>query len=283
MVTPEEQMDPELVHDVFAAFGRAYFFSECLSRELANLCVITSIPDHRDALSPRYEEEFRRAFSLTLGQLIDRAAPYIDEQHSDDLARALQLRNHLAHHFWYERAHLMFSESGLNSLGEELQEMGTFFHSLDREITAEALPRYEAKGLTEEKIAEHTWEVVSGRPYQPLPTQRYPAKRERVVDAWLITGDSRGVVPILVTEDGLLWQLTDIGLGWTPYDSVAPTWQPFVELSNHLPAEVVPRPKVSQPWNYDLEFSSGCRLVIRRSSQGRLTYRLSAATGTREP
>lgn len=272
---------PDLVMAVYAAFGRSYFFGECLSRELANLCAIIAIPDHKNIISGRYEEEMRRSFALTLGQLIERTRPYLDPKHQAPLAKALADRNHLAHHFWYERAHLMYTEDGLQQMIDELDAMGEAFHQLDRIITEESWPRYEALGLSKQTLEEMTWDVVAGRPYEPLPKQRYPKKVERIVSAWLCKGESTSVIPILQAEDSTLWQLTDVGLGWAPFDVPSADWPPYVALNGSLPADVAPRPSLSAPWSYDLVFSTGCTLSIRRHTSGSLTYKLVSAAPAR--
>ena len=59
----------ELIKEVYARFGLAYYFSECLHTQL---CLIYTSGEYQDSsviTKPRVEEKMKYAFSLTLGSL----------------------------------------------------------------------------------------------------------------------------------------------------------------------------------------------------------------------
>ena len=54
------------------------------------------------------EEKLSFALSLTLGSLAEGIKDIVPEELYSDLDAAVRQRNFIAHHFWFERAHLMF-------------------------------------------------------------------------------------------------------------------------------------------------------------------------------
>jgi hypothetical protein len=60
---------------------------------------------------------------------------------------------------------------------------------------------------------------------------------------------------IFETEDSVLWQLSDAGLGWTYFTEAAATWTVETDIQQHLPATVNPRPPSSALWTYDFELT----------------------------
>jgi hypothetical protein len=101
----------------------------------------------------------------------------------------------------------------------------------------------------------------AGEPTDPLLSQRFPKKQERLVRAWN--------VPTLVFQsaDGVLWQLCDVGLGWTAFESSQPNWTTNAEVQKHLPATVISRPSSSAHWNYNFELRNNILLSVRFSSK----------------
>ena len=69
------------------------------------------------------------------------------------LEKAVDLRNHLAHKYFYERSRQMHFIEGMEEMISELQEMAVFLDELDRELT-DILQKYMEKnfGITKEHI-----------------------------------------------------------------------------------------------------------------------------------
>jgi hypothetical protein len=275
-----EVWDEQRAKEVYAWFGAAYYFSEVLHRQLANMYALRLRMSTDLVVRPRIEEELRRACEMTLGQLIAATQDLVRPERADALQEALQRRNFLAHHFWYDQIRLMTSAEGMDTLIAELQEHAEFFQRLDESITADFDHDLPLGGFTEKQIAHALADVMAGKPSDPLPKKRYLRRTERIVRAW-ITETRNPAYPIFESEDGALWQLADIGLAWAPYDSLAQEWAPH-PFQTCLPATCAPRPVDAQPWKYTLRFGNRGIVRVRRDPQSGLV-RVATKVLTAEP
>ncbi|MGB0911633.1 MAG: hypothetical protein ACPGYT_14835 [Nitrospirales bacterium] len=266
MNSPKVNVPEELVREVFAHFGRAYYFTDCLHRQLANMRAVKVFSQPEDVLRTRIEEELKRSFEMTLGQLFQVTRDVIDNCHHARLETAVAKRNFLAHHFWFERSHLMFSEAGLQEMIGELNTLAEEFHSLDEVITSEFGPAQERFGITEEVATSALNEIMAGKPVEALPRQRYLRKQERVVRVWK-NGRPDQAQFLFETDDGELWQLSENGFGWATYADTSSEWIEFSELQVHLPVVINPRPKVTSAWNYQLEFGRSVSFQVRKDGK----------------
>jgi hypothetical protein len=267
-----------LVKDVYAYFGRAYYFSECLHRELCNADLLSAGPRLYELTRPRAEEMLVIAYSRTLGKALEAVAPLLPEDLYQRLRSGVETRNFLAHRFWFERVHMMSTNDGLELLIIELSEIAEKFQALDAEVTLFFRKQWDELGVTDEVLNKALDAVLAGED-EPLPTQRRPAKREQIVRSWNVPTEDGGTQLILESDDGALWQFSDVGLGWTRAIHPETTWTINTVLQEHLPATVNPRPKDSPPWHYDIVFDSGPVLWVRRGQTPR-TFRWGLRTGT---
>jgi hypothetical protein len=250
----------ELTKEVYAHFGLAYYYSECLHRGLCIIFSLLGFKKNTPITKPRLEEKLKQAFSLTLGQISEKIKEFIPKALEDEMKNAIDKRNYLAHHFWFEKVHLLLSVEGLREADAELIELSNLFESLDHKLTDLFKPMFESFGINDMVLKKASEEVISGKPWKPLPDKRYPKKQERIVKAWNIPGPNKTYAIILQSEDGLLWQFCDIGLGWSDYDSVQSYWLIDERIQRYLPASINPRPSVSKPWNY--EFTLANKIVL---------------------
>jgi hypothetical protein len=109
-------------------------------------------------------------------------------------------------------------------------------------------------------------EALRGEPLEPLRSQRKLKKQERVVRSYDVPGENGGVRFLFETDDGVIWQLCDVGLGWCEEDAADPTW-PHSKLNEFLPATIDPRPAGAGPWQYELKLK-GATLVVRPEADG---------------
>jgi hypothetical protein len=259
-----EEVREESIKEAYALFGLAYFHSECLHRELCHAYVLSILPLGTAMTRPRFEEALVRAYALTLGQVIAGLEDSFDRDLFDRLTDAVAKRNFLAHHFWFWRCHLMTSEAGLSEMQKELSELSSLFHNLDLEVTEVNYPRFNAFGISDEEFAASLKKTIAGNPMEPLPEQRLPKKQERLVRAWDVP-TSNGLALVFETEDGLLLQLCDVGLGWAYFDPPQCNWVINGRIQPHLPATVISRPESSAPWNYDIELANKMLMCVRIS------------------
>lgn len=174
----------ELIKEVFANFGSAYYHSEVLHKGLCNVYVLMTFEKITDITRLRIEEKFVRAFSLTLGQIIEETKNLLPNELQNRLKVALNKRNYLAHQFWFERSHLMYNEEGLLEMRQELLELSYLFSQLDEDITESLKPKREAFGIADEIIEKSLSRLLAGEVEEPLISQRSPKKQERVVRIW---------------------------------------------------------------------------------------------------
>ena len=111
MASDDTQGSEDLHREVYARFGLTYYYSEVLHRGLCNLLTVLTFRGPEDITRPRFEEVMAEVFSLTLGQLRTRLQPHLSSLLLSELDACLEKRNFLAHHFWFEKCHLMVSES----------------------------------------------------------------------------------------------------------------------------------------------------------------------------
>ena len=253
----------ELIKEVFARFGAAYHESEVLHRGLCIVYALASFDKPESITRPRIDEKFSCSFSLTLGQVINEARHLFPNEIQQLLDLALSKRNYLAHHFWFEQNYLMFDEEGLLKLQKDLIEYADFFDTLDNKITEFFRPIRKSFGLSDEIIQEAYEKLLQGEKDTPLISQRKLKKQERIVKVWDVEVANGLITQIFETDDGILWQLCDIGLGWSKFENSEPDWKINENVQKYLPASINPRPQISEAWNYDFQLTRGTRLCVR--------------------
>lgn len=168
MVVTNEPTD-DLVREVYARFGLAYYHSEVLHRGLCIILALSDIP-RRDLMTrPRIEEHLARAFSLTLGDVIAELVGRMPIEFSTRLRDVLEKRNFLAHHFWFDRAHLMFRADHVEGLIEELEGYTRLFSKMDEDTSTWFEDRRTEIGLTDVILQHSMARVLSGQDEPPLP------------------------------------------------------------------------------------------------------------------
>lgn len=251
------------VKDVYAHFGLTYYLAEVLHRGLCNLYCASQLPPGGPATRPRVEEHLRNAFGTTLGQLREKLRPLLPSELVPRLELALERRNFIAHRFWYERVHMMSNLSRIAEMQNELADDAALFSEVDGEIEKLMQPLHSRMGLTPELLSVSLEETKSGKHLEPLNQQRKPKKEETIVSAFDVPLASGRSLLVFQTEDGVLWQLCDSGLGWTSYESVDPNWPLAKKFADLLPARINPRPPATSPWTFEINFGRKATLSVR--------------------
>jgi hypothetical protein len=266
---------------VYAQFGLAYYLSEVLHRGLCNLYLLVHLPEDGRITRPRVEEHFSAAEGTTLGQLILKLQEFVSEPLFSQLQHAAKRRNFIAHHFWFECIHLLGSRRGVVTLLEDLDKDAQLFCEMDEEIQRLSEPLKPKLGLPEEIFDQALAEVLAGQPLEPITKQRKLKKEETVVRAFRALEEpiSQCFAWVFETADGVLWQLCDIGLGWSCYREPSPSWIPDETLTQYLPATINPRPVTNAPWYFDLQFGIEATLSVRPGpAPGHIRYKLRTSS-----
>jgi hypothetical protein len=151
----------EHVKDVYANFGLALYMANVLEHGLANALMIAELlPRRAGKPVPRkeWEAEFDafmdQQYAATLGRLVRalRAATSVPAELESLLARALEKRNFLAHHYFRGRAETFMSYEGREAMLRELEEARVLFETADDRLADVVTPLREKYGLTDEKL-----------------------------------------------------------------------------------------------------------------------------------
>ncbi len=251
-------MNDDCLHkDVFAHFGRAYYYAEVVHRGLVNLAAFVGADEF--STQGRFDERLAEHSRMTMGELVPLAKDLFPVAVHASLDWALTTRNHLAHGFWYERVHGFLSDAGMESMIEDLELMAEQFGSLNEILDRAVLEHARKQGVPEERITEA---MANPPPAEPIVGRRTPRPGEyiEVVRAW----ESPGGGFVLEDDIGELWQACEVGLAWLMYDQVPSEWPRLERIDRYLPSGIVARPKGVKPWNYKLHVRSGALIVVRR-------------------
>jgi len=259
----------ELIKEIFARFGTAYYESEVLHRGLCNIYALATFETPESVTSPRLDEKLTYAYSLTLGQVIKEAKHIFPADIQVQLDLALSKRNFLAHHFWFEKNHLMFDKQELLQLQNELIEFANFFDGLDKIISNFFTPIRQKFGVTDEMIQEIYGRLLQGEQDEPLINQRTLKKQERIIKVWDVEVADGLITQILETDDGNLWQLSDVGLGWSKFTEKDSHWKINENFQKYLPANINPRPSIRESWNYEFQLTKGAIFWVKRGKRER--------------
>ena len=143
----------------------------------------------------------------------------------------------------------MPSIRGVEAMVAELSQDTELFRELDKEVERIIEPLHARVGMTPELFVMAFNEIKSGKAeaLEPLHNQRMPKKQETVVSAFKVPTESGHTVLVFETDDGLLWQLCDGGLGWSPYERIDPSWPKAPKFAGLLRQESTPGRKHRLP------------------------------------
>lgn len=284
-----DQPNDDLIRELYARFGLAYYQSECLHRELCFIFAWSGLPSPEVITRPRVDERLALAYALTLGDVAIKLEGVLPTELIDKLREAVEARNFLAHHFWFERAHLMFSAPSVHQLIAELDGHAEEFDRLDSLVSKWKEPKLRQLGITEKLLEDSQKRILAGESDEPLPdrgTLKQLAKklsgRQRLIRVWVFTLDNGRKPLIFELADGSLWQLSDVGLGWTRFQKVDPNWTEHPAIKLHLSADILPRPKGVAPWDYEFTLANGAVLWVKPDRQ-RQTFKWGMRTADATP
>jgi hypothetical protein len=268
----DDQHNDELIRDLYATFGLAYYQSECLHRGLCIALAYLGLPQADFLTSPRVEELLAQSFSLTLGEVAEKLEGVLPAEWNTEIRKAVEIRNFLAHHFWFDRAHLMHNTNNIRLLIAELHGYADKFDKLDAQISEWSKLKEKQKhlGISDEALEDNLMKILAGEDEKPLPDKKTVRelekklrKKQRLIRVWepALEGGRRTLIFELV--DGTLWQLSDVGLGQTRFEEVGQDWKEHQTIKPHLPADIVPRPKSYGPLAYEFTLANGVILWVK--------------------
>jgi len=253
----------DIVKECYARFGLAYYFSECIGKEMATIYAVSGFRNNSDIVKPRIEEKYHEAFSLTTGQLAIKIKPYLSDELNEEMGEIILKRNFLAHHFWYENASRIANLNQIESVTNDLIKIANEFESFDDKLSKIFADKYVELGLTDKLIAESLVNVLNGTD-EKISKQRKFNKVERLIKIWTVkVGDNK--FQIFETKDHEFWGLCEIGLGWSKYTQVQDDWIIEERYNKYLPADINPRPKITEIWNYSFKLNNNVMMIIQKT------------------
>lgn len=260
--------ESEQIREVYALFGLAIYLAQNLERELAMALAVSG--KHKPLTAWDYDARLAENFASTFGALSTRFVEAIAKQNpvlAERISKAVDSRNDLAHHYFWNRAVQFCSAEGRNEMITELQMIGHEFESLDDEVTDVARNWAEQKGLAVETLQAHSATIMeemlngSRKPYDP---ELVPNPVEIVAAyEWRAAARVKSKL-VLEAKDGRYLLLGEKGLCYGPGNIPATELSLKTEFQKALPAQVNPRPKTSVPWNFALLLENGYILRARR-------------------
>ena len=247
----DQKPDAELIKELYARFGLAYYHSECLHRELSNIYVLGTFEKSADITRPRLEEKLAFAYSLSLGD---------HERGERSTTRDSILRTERC----YKKEELPCPSFLVWTCVSHVQcdRRKQYDRRVERLFSTVQCSRQESLSIfwAPKKELGLTDEIVhavldKAKPMEPLPQKRPFKKQERLVRVWEFPLRPKIKPLIFETEDRCFWQLCDVGLGWTDFETIGPDWQVNKEIQKYLPANINPRPKISKPWDYEFKLA----------------------------
>lgn len=267
--------------ELYARFGAAYYWAECVYRSACLIYVDKAISHLVGITRARVDELFAEANSRTLGQIVVEIAPHLDVKTMQLLDEVVSRRNFLAHHFWFEKIVEMQSVEGVKKLASELWDDQRLFESADNLLLETARGLRVAVGIPDEAVDNMLAELEAGAVPLPAPRSRKLKKQERIVRAW--HGGVESELPlVLEADDGVLWQFCDVGLGWCLRDKSQAGWIPHPIITPYLPATIDPRPKGVLPWDYEFNLKGGTLWVKPGPTKSTFNWGLRRHRGERD-
>lgn len=132
----DEDLEPD-VKTTFAHFGLAYYEASVLEHEIVNILAVNRLVAARQDAEQLLSDPWDDKFKATMGALVKQLEAYTqtDRELAADLVEALQLRNHLAHAFWRERAEDFCTQDGRARMIVYLIEVRKHFEDVDQRLT----------------------------------------------------------------------------------------------------------------------------------------------------
>ncbi len=160
----------EQTKTVYAHFGAAIYFAQCLEHGLVNALVyLDLIPTtahgvrNREEWAVAVDAFMDRHFEHTLGRMIRNLSKVVEVR--DDLPTVLQsaldTRNWLAHDYFRERAVEFVSDSGRDRMIAELEAAQQLFRDAGARLDATFKPVRERYGLSDERLEQACEQLLS--------------------------------------------------------------------------------------------------------------------------
>lgn len=149
--------------EVYAFFGLAMYSAQVFEKGLLNLVVTCKMLDKFNASRQDFDNFFNEFDRKTLGKLLQIVKGHVefDSSQEDQLDRALQRRNFLAHQYFWDNAEEMMSNAGRMDLMMELRNDIQLFNEADTAVESILDPLRQSLGVTDESLERAFLEIMA--------------------------------------------------------------------------------------------------------------------------
>jgi len=150
------------VREVYARYGLAMYYAQGMEVTLANLLMVASLGVETKTVEDLDDLE-QVLTTSTAGRLLKRLwqSGLVTAQEETQCERAVNRRNFLAHHFFYEHARDFLTDGGKRTMLYEVDQARYRFMEIGRTLTRTLFALGARYGLTAEAVNEY---VESTRP-----------------------------------------------------------------------------------------------------------------------
>ncbi|MEI6411625.1 MAG: hypothetical protein WCR52_19705 [Bacteroidota bacterium] len=254
-----------IVREIFAYYGSTMYMAQTIEKGFMNL-VVTSHHKYK-ITKTRYDEILYEKASLTFGQL-KREIKDINIFSEEELLmidKFHEIRDFLAHSFWWDRSVEFYDETQQHKLLIELDEMKVFFETINDLINEKMQLFIDRNGIDIETIYN---ELISQGKTIPLEKFRKLNKNEQVVELFAYKNTENSVIPIFKLEDGTFWTLCEVGLTQYKFEIIEVNKLKLKKIDDIFPInQFNPRPKIENHWNYELDLKKkGLKMVVEKEN-----------------
>ena len=159
------EIDPEQTREVFARFGLAMYQAQRLERQLAIILATKYGPGPFKVGRTEFDSILENLFSKSFGQLVSTITKLsaLSQDEGEQLRKALENRNWLAHRYFWERAADFLTESGRDSMINELHETAEQFDRLDELFTGKTVEWANSVGISQEMLNQQLERLLKDR------------------------------------------------------------------------------------------------------------------------
>jgi len=156
-------IESDRIKEVYAHFGLAMYFSQCLERTFSMALVTVFNLDLMKTTRGQFDSKLDSNFKKTLGSLLRemKKTQLIDEGLESELLQVLDKRNWLAHHYFWDRAIQFMNKDGQLAMIRELEDITACFHEMDSKLMDLLKEWRRNKGISDEVVQEILEEMVS--------------------------------------------------------------------------------------------------------------------------
>ena len=163
----EGHIDPDAAQrrEVFAYFGLAMYYVQCLEKQLALLLAIEIRLSQTEMSETQFDKTLEDLWSRPFGPLVKSFGRLKEprEDEKDRLRKARDKRNWLVHHYFSDRSFEILSGPGRASMIEELSEAACLFQTLDQQLTNLTMELGDILGITQQSIDQELERLLRDR------------------------------------------------------------------------------------------------------------------------